>query len=587
MKKIIALVTAALTIFALSSCGGEEPLGGEDDPVNNMPELKASFSAASFNCNPGEKLSLPFTVTNIEGAVLAFSASCSSSEAKVSVTTDATYSGTVEFTAPTYSTGESITVTLVVSDPANKRTAEAKTEIKMTESDPLTIALASDIRSMATKPSGSFEVPVTLGGVLSAVSVAELTVTSGWSATCTLASDSKSGVIKVTAPASLTNSVDIKLTVKDANNRTASMNTTISIIAITTTENAANCYIAAPGSTLTINGVKGNSAEKLVFNNASLLWQDAKGLVKSVAGNGTEGVVVVELNPGVTGNAVVAAKDGDKVVWSWHVWVITYDPTAEPMVWTGKNDGKTYKFMDGDLGSMNNKKYDAGAFGLFYQWGRKDPFVGADGVLSNSAKIIYDIDGKEIYETIAERPVYEDHTSNSLQLAIENPMTFYTAPSSAWPVVDWLTDEARLQDNDLWGGVSGYKTIYDPCPYGWKVPAAGEPWGFRTMYRKQGGLTDSLPYDSSYPWYIEYDDAYCIGFRYKADANAREYWFPFSGNRHCNKGVLAGVGSGSLYHTSTNDGNCVLVESMAWGNPTSETPLNRPYGASIRCVKDE
>lgn len=583
MKNSIITLLAALMILSLSSCSGSD----NGEPAVNLPELKASFSSDSFNCQPGEKLSLPFTVTNIENAVLAFSAKSSSSDSKVTVTTDETYSGTVEFSAPTYSTGESITVTLTVSDPANKRTAEAKTEIKMAESDPLVISLASDIRSMATKPSGTFSVPITLDGVLSTVSVSELTVSSGWSAKCNLESDSKSGHIDITAPAALTSSVNFNLTVKDANNRTASLAKTISIIEITNSEKAANCHIAAPGSTITIEGVKGNSTEKLTFNNASLVWQDAQGLVKSVSGNGTEGVVVVSLNPGVTGNAVVAAKENDTVVWSWLVWVINYDPTAEPLVWTGEKTGKVYTFMDGDLGSASNTKYEASSFGLLYQWGRKDPFVGGSAVLSNALKKMYDIDGNEIFDKVVERPTYSDHTSDNLQLAIENPMILYSAPSSAWPVVDWLTNNAAQQNDDLWGGVSGYKSVYDPCPYGWRVPPAGEAWGFRSKYKKDGGLNDSKAYDSSYPWFIEYDDEFCIGFRYKAAGSTKEYWFPFSGKRECNNGALTSVGGGSQYHTCTTSGNLATEESLAWGNPASESPLNRPYASSIRCVRDE
>lgn len=590
MRKFLSIVASALAVLTINACGGEEPLEPNDDG-SKLPELKAAFAANSFECGPGEKLSLPFTVTNVEGAILAFSVSSSSTDAKVSYSTSNSASGTVEFTAPDYSTGESITVTLTVNDPANKRVAEAKTDVKVAESEPLTIALASDIRTMSTKPSGSFELPVALTGVLSTVSVDQLTLTSGWTGTCTFSNEIKdgtsTGVIKVTAPGALTNSLEIKLKVKDAKNRTAEMTATIGIIEITTSENAANCYIAAPGSTLTIKGVKGNSAEKLTFNNAVLVWQDAKGLVKSVGGNGTEGVVVVQLNPGVTGNAVVAAKDGDKVVWSWHVWVITFDPTAEPMPWTGQKDGKTYKFMDGDLGAMSNTKYDISAFGLLYQWGRKDPFLGADGVVSNAMKSYYDIDGNEIYETAETRPVFEDHTSTTLELSIENPMTFYSAPSSAWPVVDWLTDEAKLQNNDAWGGVSGYKSIYDPCPYGWKIPAGGDPWGFRGQYKKAGKLNDDGKYDSAYPWFIEYDDEYCIGFRYKPADSQKEWWFPFTGKRDCNSGVLSGVGGGAQYHTSTIDGNCVIIELLAWGNPSSESPLNRPYGSAVRCIKDE
>ncbi len=53
--------------------------------------------------------------------------------------------------------------------------------------------------------------------------------------------------------------------------------------------------------------MKGNSTTALEFDNATLVWQDAIGLVSSVSGNGNEGVVVVKLADGKEGNAVVAA----------------------------------------------------------------------------------------------------------------------------------------------------------------------------------------------------------------------------------------------------------------------------------------
>ena len=311
-------------------------------------------------------------------------------------------------------------------------------------------------------------------------------------------------------------------------------------------------------------------------------------MVKSVSANSTEKVVVVQLNPGIAGNAVVAAKLDDVIVWSWHVWVADYDPMSDPFVWTDKSTGTSYTFMDRNLGARNAEKYSAGALGLLYQWGRKDPFVGADGTESSVYVLKYDIDGNRVREVSEERPTYpsSDYESTNLQLAIQNPTVFYTAPSSAWPVVDWLTDDAQRQNHDLWGGVSGYKTKYDPCPEGWRVPVTGAPWGFRKEYKKAGAINDAQPYDSSYPWFIEYDDAYCIGFRYKQADSGKEYWFPFAGRKEVGTGVLTGVAGGGTFHTATCQNTVAIVQSLAWGNPASDPGHNRPYGYSVRCIKE-
>ena len=583
-KSLLAalLLTGAATIV---SCGSDD---SDDGP--KLGELKAIFSSDNFSVEAGGTVSLPFTVTGVEGATLALSATPSNTAATTSVTSDANYAGSVEFTAPAITDGEKITVTLTVTDSKNNRTTTAQTSVTVGALEKLAVALSADIKSMATKPGGSFELPFTVTGIGTATVASDvtLTATSGWNATCEWGSDKTSGKIKVTAPAALTPTLALSMTISDNHNRTAKLEATLTIVEISTAANAANCHIVAPGSTLTIKAVEGNSTTELNFNNAALVWQDAQGMVKSVSANSSEKVVVVQLNAGIVGNAVVAAKLDDVIVWSWHVWVTDYDPMSDPFVWTDKSTGTSYTFMDRNLGAKNAKKYDAGSLGLLYQWGRKDPFVGADGTDSSVYVLKYDIDGNRVREVSEERPTYpsSDYESTNLLLSIQNPNTFYSAPSSAWPVVDWLTDDAQRQNHDLWGGVSGYKTKYDPCPEGWKVPEAGAPWGFRKEYKKAGALNDGQPYDSSYPWFIEYDDAYCIGFRYKQADSGKEYWFPFTGKKDCNKGDLNGVGGGANYNTATCQNTLAIMEMLAWGNPASETGLNRPYGSSVRCIKE-
>lgn len=585
MKSRILLLYAAAV-----ACGvGAVSCTPEEDVVD-MKELKPIFSSNEFSVEAGGTIALTFAISNVEGAELELTASASNPEATVSVTHDNLYQGEVMFTAPAVSSGESITVTLKVNDAANGRSASTTTTVTVGASESLSVSLSADIRSMATKPGGSFELPFIISGKGKAEisTEPEITVTDGWTAACTFDEDQEGGSITVTAPAALTTELAVKMEISDNYGRTATLDVKLSIVEVSNTENAANCYIVSPGSTISIKAVEGNSADELTFNNASLVWQDELGMVKSVAASPADKAIVVTLNPGISGNAVVAARQDDEIVWSWHLWVTDYDPEDNPMVYTSPKTSTTYTFMDRNLGAMSGEKYTAESFGLLYQWGRKDPFVGADGTMSSVYVKKYDIDGNQVREVSEERPVYgsDDYVSTNLELSIRNPHIFYTAPSSAWPVVDWLTDDAQRQNNDLWGGVSGYKSKYDPCPEGWIVPQAGDPWLFRSEYSKEGSLNDSGKYDSTYPWYIEYDDAYCIGFRYKAAGSDTEYWFPFCGEKDCNGGALNSVGSGSQYHTRTTSNTTVLVQCLAWGNPTSEMTLNRPYGSSVRCIKE-
>ena len=561
---------------------GEEPGGEKGD--DDYGDLGIFFDTSAPAINPGQTLEIPFTVTGSEGATLDLVPSVDNSDYSCALgkVDYVNYQGTIKLTAPEVITeATEVKVSLTASD-THKRSLTKSVSVKVNASEPLTITVLGEPASMAVKAGGSFSLSYKVLNLAPAKITGTPTaeVSSGWSTEVSVSED----IIKVkyNAPASIGQTLEIKISATDDHNRKVEYSGSLSIVEITTTAGAANCHVVKPGGTLTIKAVKGNSTTALEFDNATLVWQDAIGLVSSVSGNGSEGVVVVRLADGKEGNAVVAARDGDRIVWSWHVWVTDYDPEADIFEWTDAN-GITYKYMDRNLGALSAEKYSKESLGLMYQWGRKDPFPGGDDVESQIQKRIYDINGNQIYMKIEERPTYNDNTSTNLQLAIEHPDVFYGAPSSSWPVVDWLTDKAALQNNDLWGGKTNAKTVYDPCPEGWRIPAAGNGWGFRTEYKKKGSLNDDGEYDESYPWFQDYDK--CIGFRYKTKAG-KEYWFPLVGKLDPNNGTLQSVGGSGYYNTCTDNSNTVFYECLAWGNPASESMLNRTHGAATRCIKE-
>lgn len=561
---------------------GEEPGGEKGD--DDYGDLGIFFDTSAPAINPGQTLEIPFTVTGSEGATLDLVPSVDNSDYSCALgkVDYVNYQGTIKLTAPEVITeATEVKVSLTASD-THKRSLTKSVSVKVNASEPLTITVLGEPASMAVKAGGSFSLSYKVLNLAPAkiTGTPTVEVSSGWSTEVSVSED----IIKVkyNAPASIGQTLEIKISATDDHNRKVEYSGSLSIVEITTTAGAANCHVVKPGGTLTIKAVKGNSTTALEFDNATLVWQDAIGLVSSVSGNGSEGVVVVRLADGKEGNAVVAARDGDRIVWSWHVWVTDYDPEADIFEWTDAN-GITYKYMDRNLGALSAEKYSKESLGLMYQWGRKDPFPGGDDVESQIQKRIYDINGNQIYMKIEERPTYNDNTSTNLQLAIEHPDVFYGAPSSSWPVVDWLTDKAALQNNDLWGGKTNAKTVYDPCPEGWRIPAAGNGWGFRTEYKKKGSLNNDGEYDESYPWFQDYDK--CIGFRYKTKAG-KEYWFPLVGKLDPNNGTLQSVGGSGYYNTCTDNSNTVFYECLAWGNPASESMLNRTHGAATRCIKE-
>ena len=282
--------------------------------------------------------------------------------------------------------------------------------------------------------------------------------------------DAASGVLKVTAPkyilAPVTVNVEVSA-VDAANSRTVKKNVAVSAVMADNFQEvsaAANTYIVKPGAFVKFPAA--NSNGKIDFASAALLWQDKKGMVADIIADPASGSIYVSLNPELSGNAVVAASDADKkVVWSWTLWVADYDPAAKTMDYTDKASGASFSFMDRYLGAVSAEPGTDAVSGNFYQWGRKDAFPGS--TLAASLKEVYDIEGN-----VVEYSVEACAAENNIPNGVANPFIWYSGVSGGnW---GWISNtKAFLQTDevvDLWGGKTGKKSVYDPCPDGWQMP---------------------------------------------------------------------------------------------------------------------
>ena len=215
-------------------------------------------------------------------------------------------------------------------------------------------------------------------------------------------------------------------------------------------EGTANCYIVPPVYSEYVfdAGVKGNSEESVgSIASVEVLWEtrndrntiNVGDVIASAFIEGTNVHFTLPFDP-KPGNALIAVKDAmGTILWSWHIWVVDFDPVATQQTY---NSGAV--MMDRNLGALNMIPGDYGAFGLKYQWGRKDPFVGAlytgeDHVFTAPLDAI--------------RYEYYNSSSDTMENAVKNPAVVY--------------NDARWADaTDLWGYK---KTKYDPCPVGWRV----------------------------------------------------------------------------------------------------------------------
>lgn len=106
---------------------------------------------------------------------------------------------------------------------------------------------------------------------------------------------------------------------------------------------------------------------------AKLVWETEENLI-SMLKYKEGGKLLFTVDKGKTGNAVVAVTDGEgTILWSWHVWVVADNAFMNTALPSGT-------FMDRNLGAMAGTpdeadfaKKNEDTWGLYYEWGRKDP----------------------------------------------------------------------------------------------------------------------------------------------------------------------------------------------------------------------
>jgi hypothetical protein len=226
---------------------------------------------------------------------------------------------------------------------------------------------------------------------------------------------------------------------------------------------AANSYIVTEAGEYKFWAVKGNSGIEVNPATVEVLWEtwnNAEEVTANsvIANVSLSGSYVVFSTPETLkpGNAVIAAKDaGGVILWSWHIWVpATEIVTADYGIYPAP-------MMDRNLGALVAATADAAApvesFGLTYQWGRKDPFPGPKAVKSGDNATVAGV-------AVTTKPGNGTSAESCMTVeeAIANPTVLGFTQNG-----DWLP--AELADNTLWQ--NEVKTMYDPCPPGYRVPA--------------------------------------------------------------------------------------------------------------------
>ena len=219
----------------------------------------------------------------------------------------------------------------------------------------------------------------------------------------------------------------------------------------------ANCYIINEPGSYKFKAVYGNEPTSYLqdVEDAEILWETWNDLsevtpnsVLATASFAEDFIILRTPETLHPGNALVAAKDAaGKILWSWHIWV---PATAVKTANFGGIMG--VDLMDRNLGALvATEAGDAGidptSYGMMYQWGRKDPFTAA-GAFNSSSPATY----AGVPEEVAPGQIL-------LEESIANPRLLGHINNGDW---------CLLVNNEYWADAE--KTLYDPCPPGYRVP---------------------------------------------------------------------------------------------------------------------
>lgn len=336
---------------------------------------------------------------------------------------------------------------------------------------------------------------------------------------------------------------------------------------------SANCYVinAADGTNadklFKFKAYKGKSSQNVgAIKSVDVLWETdntatavEKGdIVKEVAYDYQSGNTYFEIylkTPATmkAGNALIAAKDaGDNILWSWHIWVPSVAISA-----TDKTAVIGGSVMNMNLGALEEVPGSGSAtiasLGLLYQWGRKDPFVGAAEWKDYPAKA-----------KVAGSAWTLTKSRVTMAEAILHPTVLYIDPAQN-DNKGWM----ETPDATLWNN-SGSKTIYDPCPAGYKVPV------------KTGSIWTKTDTD----WTFDATNHVCelSGVR-----------IPLAGYVECWGGSLYGNGTGSehayLWSATSHDGDdergdCVYIRAFRTSGKYYGDSRGKANAGSVRCVAE-
>ena len=357
---------------------------------------------------------------------------------------------------------------------------------------------------------------------------------------------------------------------------------------------------------------KTNGGANSGVDGAEVVWADAANLVHSpsITHVGSEGFLDFEVKAAdiQSGNAVVEVTKSDgagskTVLWSWHLWFapkdaldkievtnhqgVKYNFTKEalgwkPIQWSGStySSARTVKVKVEQTVANNGTKQVAVLYitqnpggkkeGIttLYQFGRKDAFPGMD-------------------ETQLPQGSINKNAGDNMSITngIQHPDFYYTGGSNwnsnygyynLWSADNTVTGDWNVGNDNL-----VVKTVYDPSPVGFKMPANNAFTGF-TANAQNDGTMNVDGTDVKQTFSNNFGHNFWTSSSKKATIN-----FPASGFRFSNDGSLTDVGGSGYYWLAVPNGSnngCDLLFHFFNVRPLSNDA--RPFGFAVRPVSE-
>ncbi|MGP1621105.1 MAG: hypothetical protein ACTTGX_01370 [Candidatus Cryptobacteroides sp.] len=360
----------------------------------------------------------------------------------------------------------------------------------------------------------------------------------------------------------------------------------------------------------TFLGAKGEITKPEIdgIANACLIWQDTKDLISDIKFADNYVSFAVKKETIHNGNAIIAVRDNDgTILWSWHIWVTERD--LHPVEVENFQNEK-YNFMPVNLGwcgfgnewyaprevkarlkqeggktvdlTFNQKQevlandYDIkNGNSPYYQWGRKDPMLPGDGITAGNGK------DKECFTTEDQYQfAYKEHgeelNTDDIKEYIRNPHKFNIKKEmdgvyyNLWNVNNETTE---LNDEVV------IKTVYDPSPVGYSLPAPNAFTGFTTTGQNSNNASElNVEGDFDKGWL----------FYSKANKTGSTMFFPAGGFRNNTSGALNYVsGFGYTQAAGPNSTSRGRALNLYSGRVSPLGYNNRSYGFAVRCAEEK